>query len=621
MKQSIYTWLALGVVLVVAGSCKKEYKDAPHPYNEITSFKIAYGVNDTLKAAITGDSVVVYWSGFIAVPDSIAPFITVSDKASVFPASGQKVALKTGVTFTVTAQDSSKATYQLIVKVYQDEPSMTPTKFSFNVNTAWTLFNFENLIPDTSLTHLYAIGKDGKEVNIPLASVSALNIVTKNVPAGLLDSGYYKLRVVNNMFTMHSVDSALRIFARPEITALSKVKGIPGDEVTITGTYFAALAADNTVKFGTATASILTASTTSLTVQVPEAASTGTISVTVGTYTGNSTDIFTVLSAAATTVTTFAGSGTNVIADGIGTAASFRTIAGITLDGSGNFYVVENNNSVVRKVSPVGAVEAFVGSGTKTFADGTGAAASFYTPYGIAKGVDGNLYLPDYLNSRIRKITTAGVVTTFAGSGTRGFADGSASTAMFSLPRDIAVDASGNIYISEVTNQRIRKITPAGDVSTFAGNGTVGFVNGPGASAQFSSPFGLAVDANGNVYVADQNNHCIRKITPAGVVSTLAGSGVAGFANGTGTAALFNSPNGIAIDANGFLYVADYNNHRIRQVSPDGKVITWAGSGENSFQDGSGSEAKFSYPRAIAIDASGNLFVTAGYRIRKITPP
>lgn len=608
------------MLLLVLNSCKKEYKDAPHPYHEIISFKIAYGASDSLKAAITNDSIIAYWSGYKAVPDSITPAITVSANATVSPASGQKVALKSGTTFTVTAQDGSKATYTLYLKVYQDEPSLPGTRLSFNINTAWQMNGFANLIPDTSLTRLYIITNTGNEINIPLSAVNVTTLITETIPNSLADTGYYKFKLVNNTYTTYSGDSAVKIFAQPAITSFAPVKGVVGDEVTITGAYFGATPAANTVTFNGQGATVIAATATALKVLVPAGASTGKIRVIVGDYGINSTELFTILSAAATTVTTLAGDGTNASTDGIGTAASFRTITGLAIDPANNLYVVENTHKV-RKVDANTAVTTFAGSGTRAFADGTGTAASFDSPVGIAIGPDGYLYLPDYWNQRIRKISLAAEVTTIAGSGTRGFADGPAASAMFSLPRDVAIDAHGNLYIADNSNNRIRKITPSGDVSTLAGNGTAGFADGPGATALFRSPYGIAVDGSGNVYVADNGNHRIRKISPSGDVTTLAGSGTAGFADALGAAAQFNSPSGLAIDALGYLYVADANNHRIRRISQDGTVITYAGSGENSYADGPGSEAKFSSPRGVAIDAAGVLYVTAGNRIRKITPP
>ena len=174
-------------------------------------------------------------------------------------------------------------------------------------------------------------------------------------------------------------------------------------------------------------------------------------------------------------------------------------------------------------------VSTLAGSGTAAFANGTGTAASFDTPTGVAVDINGNVYIADMTNHRIRKITVAGVVTTLAGSGAAGSTNGTGVSAKFSSPRGVAVDASGNVYVADASNHQIRKITVAGVVTTLAGSGAAGSTNGTGVSAKFSSPRGVAVDASGNVYVADRSNNAIRKITAAGVVTTLAGQTTAGY--------------------------------------------------------------------------------------------
>jgi streptogramin lyase len=217
----------------------------------------------------------------------------------------------------------------------------------------------------------------------------------------------------------------------------------------------------------------------------------------------------------------------------------------------------------------------------------------------------------------------SGTVSTLAGSGTAGYDNSSGTAAQFNTPTGVAVDTSGNVYVADMANNRIRKITPQGAVSTFAGSGSEGLVNsvnGNGSAAQFNQPFGVAVDRFGNVYVADHGNHCIRKISPSGGVSTLAGKGTAGFADGTGTAAQFNTPNGVAVDRFGYVYVSDYGNNRIRKITPQGVVSTLAGTGAAGIVNGSGSTAQFSAPIGIAVDGSGNIYVgdSNNNRIRKI---
>jgi len=322
------------------------------------------------------------------------------------------------------------------------------------------------------------------------------------------------------------------------------------------------------------------------------------------------------------TVSTLAGSGTAGFANGTGTAAQFNEQRGVAVDGSGNLYVADWRNHRVRKISPAGVVTTFAGSGTAGYANGTGTAAQFNEPYDIAIDSAGVLYVADADNNRIRKITPAGVVTTLAGSGSYGFANGTGTAAQFAYPEGIAVDSSGNVYVCDNDNERIRKITPAGVVTTLAGSGVAGFADGMGTAARFNNPEGITIDAAGNLYVADRENHRIRKITPAGVVTTLAGSGVAGFANGTGTAAQFNKPTGLAIDADGSIYVADSENNRIRKITSTGVVTTIAGSGIYGHVDGPGSVAEFTHPLNLAIDDSGIIYVSDSYesRIRKIEP-
>jgi len=220
--------------------------------------------------------------------------------------------------------------------------------------------------------------------------------------------------------------------------------------------------------------------------------------------------------------------------------------------------------------SPVGTVTTFAG-GVSGSTDGTGADARFKRPQGVAVDGDGNVYVADSENYTIRKITPAGVVTTLAGTaGSQGSADGTGADARFYHPVGVAVDGDGNLYVTEDYNHTIRKITPAGEVTTLAGTAELsGSDDGTGADARFDSPVGVAVDGDGNLYVTDRDNNTIRKVTPAGVVITLAGAaGSQGSDDGTGPLARFDSPVGVAVDGDGNLYVADRDNNTIRKVTP-----------------------------------------------------
>jgi len=267
-------------------------------------------------------------------------------------------------------------------------------------------------------------------------------------------------------------------------------------------------------------------------------------------------------------VTTLAGSGTIGFAGGFGVDAQFGFPGGVAVDGAGNMYVADTNNNQIRKITAAGEVTTLAGTGVAGFNNGPVAAAQFRNPGGVAVDGAGNVYVADTSNDRIRKITAAGEVSTLAGSGTFGFVDGFGVNARFGAPGGVAVDGAGNVYVADSGNNRIRKITAAGQVTTLAGDGTAGFADtAPSVAARFSFPGGVAVDGAGNVYVADTANHSIRKITATGQVTTLAGNGTtAGIVNGTGVNARFNNPYGVAVDGAGNVYVADASNRRIRKI-------------------------------------------------------
>ncbi len=314
-------------------------------------------------------------------------------------------------------------------------------------------------------------------------------------------------------------------------------------------------------------------------------------------------------------VTTLAGTGASGTTDGTN-LAEFSGPFGVAVDAAGNVYVADFFNHRIRKITAAGVVSTLAGS-TYGYFDGIGAAAQFYGPRGVAVDAAGNVYVADSGNNRIRKITAAGEVTTLAGQSTAGTTDATGIAAQFNTPRGVAVDVVGNVYVADTGNHRIRKITPVGAVSTLAGS-TGGYLDATGTAAQFNLPAGVAVDTAGNVYVADTENHRIRKITAAGVVTTLAG-GLPGTTDATGTAAQFNTPTGVAVDTAGNLYVADYINHRIRKITPAGVVSTLAGS-TLGYLDGIGAAAQLYGPLGVAVDAAGNLYVADFFnnRIRQI---
>ncbi len=327
-------------------------------------------------------------------------------------------------------------------------------------------------------------------------------------------------------------------------------------------------------------------------------------------------------------VATFAGTAGSLGSDdGIGSSARFSSPSALAADSAGNVYVADSINNTVRKISPARAVSTFAGVARSAGSvDGVGFAALFSYPSGVAVDSTGNVYVGDASNNTIRKVTPAAAVTTLAGQAAPpGSVDGSGPAARFSYPSGVVVEGAGNIYLADLGNHTIRKITPAGVVSTFAGRAHVfGSANGPGPDARFSSPGGVALDAAGNVYVADISNHIIRKITPDGMVSTFAGqANIAGHLDGIGSAAQFLYPEGVAVDSAGNVYVADTGNNTIRKVSPTGSVITLAGLAATSGStDGTAPAARFFNPTGIAVDPAGNVYVVDSYNdtIRKITP-
>lgn len=311
------------------------------------------------------------------------------------------------------------------------------------------------------------------------------------------------------------------------------------------------------------------------------------------------------------TFTTIAGvAGSIGSTDGIGIGARFDFPSGIAADGFGNLYVVEHFIGSIRKITAAGVVTVFA-SGFNLFS----------VPYGVATDDLGNLYVADYGNRTIRKITSTGTVSTLAGlPGSRGSTDGIGSAARFASPFAVAADGSGNIYVADYGNHTIRKITSAGTVTTLAGLAdSPGSADGAGSAARFNQPVGIAVDLAGNVYVADYQNKIVRKITPAGVVTTLAGlANSTGSIDGPGSVARFQGPIGIAVDSSGAVYVTD--NYTIRKISPAGTVTTLAGiAGTYGTTDGVGNAALFSLASyGIAVDAAGKVYVadTANRTIR-----
>ena len=332
-------------------------------------------------------------------------------------------------------------------------------------------------------------------------------------------------------------------------------------------------------------------------------------------------------------VTTYAGNGFPGFLNGDTTTARFNQPFGLTLDAEGNLYIADGGNNRIRKIDADGLVTTFAGSGFGAFQDGPANLAWVNSPTDMCFDAEGNMYIADFLNHRIRKVDTDGMVTTVAGSGFDGYADGPAEGAFFNYPRGICIDNDGNIYVGDSWNHRIRKIDTAGMVTTYAGGGTsIGvqspgdYVDANGEDARFWTPTEVKIDGDGNLFVVDPFNHRIRKIDTDRNVTTVAGSGDigpdnGGFANGAADEAIFDTPTTLFIDGAGNIYVGDGFNNQVRKIDAEGNVSTFAGSGIAGFVNDADTLAQFDFARGVTIDQSRNIMYVADYNnhaIRKV---
>jgi sugar lactone lactonase YvrE len=447
----------------------------------------------------------------------------------------------------------------------------------------------------------------------PVASGAAYDVTVNTQPTGETCTA-----TANTGTAMANVTSVVITCIANTYTIGGTVSGLTESGLTLDdngGDTLTVATGATTFTFATALAS---GATYDVTVATQPLGENCTATANTGTASANVTSVAIACADSGVAVGTLAGAGPANAgnANGTGIAATFHAPAGVALDSSGNVYVAEYGNNDIRKITPDGVVTLFAGSSDTTagHADGTGSAATFWNPTGVAVDSAGNVYVADESNNEIRKITSAGVVTTFAGSTTIGHADGTGTAATFSAPNGIAIDSSGNLWVTDSANNEIREITtPGAVVTTKYGNLAAGRANNTGTLATFKTPTAIAVDSvSGNLFVADRGNNEIREINVSTTAVTLfAGSsgGTAGSGNGTGSTASFSAPTGIAIDSAGNLYVVDSSNSEIRMVTPTQVVSTYAGSTNPGYADGTSSAAQFDIPYGIAIDSSGTLYV------------
>ena len=326
-------------------------------------------------------------------------------------------------------------------------------------------------------------------------------------------------------------------------------------------------------------------------------------------------------------ITTVAGDGTVGYSgdNGPATSAELNNPFAVVADGGGNFYIADYSNSVVRKVTTAGKITTIAGNGTAGYSgdEGPATSAELTSPAGLALDSSGNLYIGDRGNNTVRKVTPAGVISTVAGNGTGGYSgdNGPATSAELNAPYGVIIDASDNLYIAEYSGQRVRKVTHAGTITTIAGNGTAGYSgdDGPAASATLNGPLDVAIDLSGNLYIADAQNSRVRMVNPSGTIMTVVGNGGSP-GNGDGGPAISASvtPYGVAVDASGFLYIADTSYQSIRRVDQFGTISTVAGGNGQAYGGDAGPafDAELNTPTKVSVDAEGNYYIADLNNIR-----
>jgi IPT/TIG domain len=431
---------------------------------------------------------------------------------------------------------------------------------------------------------------------VAVTVISATNTqITIKIPTGV-STGNITVTVNGQTATSSGSFTLTSVPANPTITKFLPVISGVGYPLVIKGNNFSTDILSNVVTINGVSAIVTSALDTQLIVTIPATASSGKISVTSkGQAAVSSSDIRIIRM----TVFTVAGSGDDSYRDGPGYGASFYAPWGIVGDQSGNYYIADSYNNAIRKSTSSGIVSTFILL--------TGFIGQ---PYGIARDSYGNLFVSEPDANVILKITPTAVATVFAGdpNASSGKTDGTGTAARFKAPLGLSIDANNNIYVADGNNRLIRKITSAGVVSTVAGSGATGSANGSGSAASFNQPYGICLGPDGNLYVLDPGNYNIRKVTPAGLVTTFAGNGTPGTDDGSALSASFAGPIGMVFDKAGNAFVTDESGNKIRMILPDGTVVTVAGTGNHWGFDGDGGFASFLSPLGITIDPDGTMY-------------
>jgi trimeric autotransporter adhesin len=329
-------------------------------------------------------------------------------------------------------------------------------------------------------------------------------------------------------------------------------------------------------------------------------------------------------------ITTVAGNGYSGYGGdgGPATSANLSLPNGLAVDSSGNLFIADSKINCIRKMSSSGIITTVAGNVSSGYSGDGGQATSAQLnfPMGVAVDSSGNLFIADFLNNCIRKVSSSGIITTIAGNGVAGFSGdgGPASSSQLKNPSSVAIDSNGNILVSDNGNQRIREISTSGIITTIAGNGSSGFSGdgGQASSAQLYNPVGIAPDSAGNLFIGDNSNNRIRKVDSSGIITTVAGNGSLGYSGdgGPATSAKINQPTGVSVDSTGNLFIADYGNGRIRKVSLTGIITTVAGNGTSGYSgDGGQATSAVITANGVMVDSAGSLYIAGPARIRKVS--